>query len=352
MESLFKRLLSFMLLLMVASCHAQPRSAPVTAIAFYNMENMYDPADDPYRSDEEFTPDGANHYTEKVYHEKLHNMAYALSQLAIDKIPEGPAVIGLAEIENKKVLEDLVAEPELSNRKLKIVHFDSPDNRGIDVALLYNSKYFTVISAKALPVDLTTSRGKKEKTRDVLYVMGKLGKDTLHIFVNHWPSRREGEENSAWKRAQAAAVSRKVIDQLTAQNKNVKCIVMGDLNDDPVDESVVTTLGAEGNRQKVRPGGLFNPWVDLYKKGLGTEVYRDNWNLFDQIIVSYGLINGDAANLKFNNAEIFNREFLRNTYGKLKGYPHRSFSRNRWINGYSDHFPTLIYLSKQSRTKR
>lgn len=350
MESLLKQILSFALLLMTASCQAQ-KNAPLTAIAFYNMENLYDPADDPYKSDEEFTPNGANHYTEKVYREKLHHMAFALAQLAIDKTPDGPAIIGLAEIENQKVLEDLVAEPELSNRKLKIVHFDSPDNRGIDVALLYNGKYFSLLSAKALPVDIS-SHGKKEKTRDVLYVTGKLGNDTLHIFVNHWPSRREGEENSAWKRARAAEVSRKVIDQLTAQNKNVKCIVMGDLNDDPVDESVVTTLGAGGNRREVRPGGLYNPWVDFYKKGTGTEVYRDNWNLFDQIIVSYGLISGNASNLTFDNAEIFNRDFLRNTYGKLKGYPHRSFSRNRWINGYSDHFPTLIYLSKQSGTKR
>ena len=346
-----RNIFCFALLLLVTSCkgqikeHTVIKEQAVTAIAFYNLENLYDPADDPYKSDDEFTPTGANHYTEKVYRAKLHNMAFALSQLAIDKNAEGPALIGLAEIENEKVLQDLIAEPELKNRDLKIVHFDSPDNRGIDVALLYNPEYFKVISAKALPVNITNN-GRTEHTRDVLYVTGKLCDDTLHVFVNHWPSRREGEEASAWKRIAAAEVSKKIIEQLTAKNKNAKCIVMGDLNDDPVDESVVNTLGAEGNQKKVLPGGLFNPWMALYKKGIGSLAYKGNWNLFDQIIVSYGFINAKAGKWKFYKAEVFNRDFLKNTYGRYKGYPHRSFSGNRWIKGYSDHFPTILYLTK------
>jgi endonuclease/exonuclease/phosphatase family metal-dependent hydrolase len=341
----------FALLLITSSCKGQIKERAIieehslTAIAFYNVENLYDPADDPYTSDEEFTPSGANHYTEKIYRVKLHNIAFVLSQLAIDKNVEGPALIGLAEIENEKVLRDLVAEPELKNRNLKMVHFESPDHRGIDVALLYHPRYFKVIGSKALPVNITRN-GKSEHTRDVLYVMGKLGDDTLHVFVNHWPSRREGEEASAWKRIAAAEVSKKIIDELTAKNKNVKCIVMGDLNDDPVDESVINTLNAEGNQQKVLPGGLFNPWMALYKKGIGSLAYQRKWNLFDQIIVSYGFINTGARKWKFYQAEVFNRDFLKNAFGRYKGYPYRSFSGNRWIKGYSDHFPTILYLTK------
>ncbi|MFA6060524.1 MAG: endonuclease/exonuclease/phosphatase [Taibaiella sp.] len=344
-----RNIFCFALLFLVTSCKGQIKEHTViedhAAIAFYNMENLYDPADDPYKSDDEFTPTGANHYTEKVYRAKLHNMAFALSRLAIDKTPEGPAFIGLAEIENEKVLRDLVAEPELKNRDLKIVHFDSPDNRGIDVALLYNPEYFKVINAKALPVNISNN-GRTEHTRDVLYVTGKLGDDTLHVFVNHWPSRREGEETSAWKRIAAAEVSKKIMEQLTAKNRNAKCIVMGDLNDDPVDESVSNVLGAEGDQNKVKPGGLFNPCMALYKKGVGSLAYKGNWNLFDQIIVSYGFINTKAGKWKFYKAEVFNRDFLKNTYGRYKGYPHRSFSGNRWIKGYSDHFPTILYLTK------
>jgi hypothetical protein len=346
-----RNIFCFALLLVVTSCKGQikehnvVKEQAVTAIAFYNLENLYDPADDPYKSDEEFTPEGANHYTEKVYRSKLHNMAFALSQLAIDKNPEGPSIIGVAEIENEKVLMDLIAEPELQNRNLKIVHFDSPDNRGIDVALLYNPEYFKVINAKALPVNITNN-GRTERTRDVLYVTGKLGNDTLHVFVNHWPSRREGEDASAWKRNAAASVSKEIIEGLMAKNKNAKCIVMGDFNDDPVDESVVNTLGAKGNKSEVRPGGLFNPWMTLYKKGIGSLAYKGNWNLFDQIIVSYGFINAKAGKWKFYKAEVFNHDFLKNAYGKYKGYPHRSFSGNRWIKGYSDHFPTILYLTK------
>jgi hypothetical protein len=202
-----------------------------------------------------------------------------------------------------------------------------------------------VIHAEALPVNIA-GNGRTEHTRDVLCVIGKLGDDTLHVFVNHWPSRREGEEESAWKRIAAASVSKKIIDNLTAKNKNTKCIVMGDLNDDPVNESVVNTLGAEGDQKKVIPGGLFNPWMALYKKGIGSLSYQRKWNLFDQIIVSYGFINARAGKWKFYKAEVFNRDFLKNSFGRYKGYPYRSFSGNRWIKGYSDHFPTIIYLTK------
>jgi hypothetical protein len=325
---------------------AQKKNYQVSAVAFYNLENLFDPADDPKKFDEEFTPDGANHYTQEVYRKKLHNLSFVLSQLATEKNPEGPAIIGVAEIESEKVLRDLVAEPELKNRNLRIVHFESPDVRGIDVGMLYHPKYFKVLSAKALPVDITEN-GKKEYTRDVLYVVGKMGNDTFHVFVNHWPSRRGGEAATVWKRAKAAEVSKKIIDSIVKNNPDAKAIVMGDLNDDPIDPSVAKTLGAIGDKSKVKPGGLFNPWLEYYKKGIGTLGYNDSWNLFDQIIVSYGFAQPQATGWKFYKAEIFNRKFLKNQFGQYKGYPHRSFSGTTWIDGYSDHFPTIVYLIKE-----
>jgi len=326
---------------------AQKKEYQISAVAFYNLENLFDPADDPKKFDEEFTPNGANHYTEDIYRKKLHNMATVLSQLATEKTPDGPALIGVAEVENEKVLRDLVAEPELRSRNLRIVHFESPDTRGIDVGMLYNPRYFRVLTARALPVDIVEN-GKKEYTRDVLYVTGKLGDDTIHVIVNHWPSRRGGEAATVWKRAKAAGVSRKIIDELTRSNPDAKCIVMGDLNDDPVDPSITKTLGATGDKNDVKPGGLFNPWTEYYRKGIGTLGYNDSWNLFDQIILSYGFVHPQAKKWKFYRAEIFNRKFLKSQFGQYKGYPHRSFSGTTWIDGYSDHFPTIVYLVKEA----
>lgn len=347
MNNLLKGTLAlFTLLAINNTVFSQKKEYNINAIAFYNLENLFDPADDPKKFDEEFTPNGANHYTEEIYKKKLHNMAFVLSQLATEKIPDGPALIGVAEVENEKVLVDLVAQPELKDRKWRIVHFESPDVRGIDVGMLYNPKYFKVLNAKALPVEIIEN-GKPEYTRDVLYVMGRLNTDTIHVFVNHWPSRRGGEAATVWKRAKAAEVSKKIIDSLVAINPDAKVIVMGDLNDDPVDPSVAKTLGAKGDKSKVQPGGLFNPWYDFYKKGIGTLGYNDSWNLFDQIIISYGFVNPQAAKWKYYKAEIFDRKFMRSQFGQYKGYPHRSFSGSTWIDGYSDHFPTIIYLSQE-----
>ncbi len=332
-----------------ASSFAQKKDYQISAVAFYNLENLFDTEDDPKKFDEEFTPTGANHYTEEIYQKKLHNMATVLSQLATEKVPDGPALIGVAEIENDKVLKDLVAQPELKSRNWRIVHFESPDVRGIDVGLLYNPKYFKVIAAKALPVNIVEN-GKPEYTRDVLHVTGKLGDDTLHVFVNHWPSRRGGEAATVWKRAKAAQVSKDVIKEIVKTNPDAKFIVMGDLNDDPIDPSVTKTLGAVGDKDKVKPGGLFNPWMDYYKNGIGTLGYNDSWNLFDQIIISYGFIKPQASNWKYYKAEIFNRKFLKSQFGQYKGYPHRSFSGTTWIDGYSDHFPTIVYLVKEIKT--
>lgn len=344
-----KYIIAFLMLVSFAAC-AQPSeyNPPATetiAVAFYNLENLFDPEDDPYKFDEDFTPDGANHYTQQIYKKKLHNMARAMSQIGIDKAPQGPAFFGVAEIENEKVLLDLVREPELQSRNMRVVHFESPDTRGIDVALLYNPSLFRVLDAKSLLVDISEN-GKKEHTRDILLVKGILAGDTTHVMVCHWPSRRGGEAASEWKRKKAAALCRSTADKLFNENKDARIIIMGDLNDDPISESVAKVIGAKGKEKDVRARGFFNPWLSMYRKGIGSLSFNDSWNLFDQILISESFLKAEGHKWRYQKAEIFDRAFLRTSFGKFKGYPHRSFSGNTWIDGYSDHFPTVIYLTK------
>lgn len=317
----------------------------VAAIAFYNFENLFDTLDDPRKFDEDFTPNGSYHYNTVLYRAKLHNLATVLKQLGTDVTPDGPAIIGTAEIENDRVLQDLVAQPEIRDRHYRFVHFESPDSRGIDVALLYNPKYFSVLRAQALYTNISESGEKSGNTRDVLYVTGILSGDTIHVLVNHWPSRRGGEAVSASLRSMAARVSKRVIDSLMAINTAARVLVMGDLNDDPTDVSITKVLGAKGDKNKVKPGGLFNPWVSFINKGIGTLAYDDAWNLFDQVMLSSAWLGSrSSAHWQYYRAEIFSRDFIKEKFGRYKGYPHRSFDGPNWINGYSDHFPVIVYI--------
>ncbi len=329
------------------AAHAQKGQYQVAAVAFYNFENLFDTLDDPKKFDEEFTPKGDYHYGTAIYNAKLHNLASVIRQLGTEVTPDGPAIIGTAEIENGTVLRDLAAQPEIRGRGYRYVWFDGPDTRGIDVAMMYNPRYFTVLHAEALYTDISSSGEKGGKTRDVLHVTGILVGDTTHVFVNHWPSRRGGEAASAPLRAIAAGVSRRVIDSLMAVNPATKVLVMGDLNDDPVSPSVAKVLGAKGELKKVQPGDLYNPWAAYFNKGIGTLGYNDSWNLFDQIMLSSGWLPGaNSRGWRYYKSEIFSRDFLKEKFGQYKGYPHRSFDGTKWINGYSDHFPVIVYLVK------
>lgn len=319
----------------------------MTAIAFYNFENLFDTQDDPKNwGDDEFLPNGSYHYSNEIYHQKLHNLATVIQQLGTEITPDGPAIIGTAEIENDQVLKDLISQPEIKNRGYQFIHFDSPDSRGIDVAMLYNPKYFKSLSARALYVDIRESGEKGGRTRDILWVNGILAGDTINVFVNHWPSRRGGEAATAPLRAKAAAVSKKIIDSLNTLNPNTRVLLMGDLNDDPTDPSITKVLNAKGEKSEVKKNGLYNPFVNFYKNGIGTLGYNDSWSLFDQIMLSSTILNANDNNWRFYKSEVFNKEFLKNKFGQYKGYPHRSFDGTNWINGYSDHFPSIVYLIK------
>ncbi len=327
---------------------AQPKRYETLAVCFYNFENLFDPYDDPGNwGDNDFTPGGAYHYTEEVYRQKLHNLSFVIDQVGTTLTPDGPVLIGTAEIENARVLADLVAQPLIRDRDYRFVHFDGPDHRGIDVALLYQTRYFTPLAARPISVDISRTGEKGGRTRDILYVKGILAGDTVHVLVNHWPSRRGGEAASAPLRAIAAGIAKKFIDSLMHYDPAAGVILMGDLNDDPVSPSVVKVLGATGDKSKLTATGLYNPWVQFYKKGIGTLGYNDSWNLFDQVIISGNWLHGDETRWRYYKAEVFNRSFLRSQSGRYKGYPHRSFQGGRWANGYSDHFPAVIYLIRR-----
>lgn len=325
----------------------------VAVIGFYNLENFYDTLDNPMVNDEEFLPSGPRNYSGTVYKDKVLHLATAISEMGININPDGPALLGVAEVENDTVLNDLVHHPLLVKRDYKIVHYDSKDARGVDVGLLYNPKYFTVENSDKLFVQLPGGTKDAYFTRDILWVKGKLDGETIHVYVNHWPSRSGGEERSAPARNAAAQVCRSHMDSILKIEPNAKFVVMGDLNDDPNNESVAKIINAKGKADDVRKGGMFNPWMDLYKKGIGTLAYQDAWGLFDQILISHPWLSKDQKGYFFYQQHIFNKEYMVENIGRYKGYPMRTWDGNRYRGGYSDHFPTyLIFLKKIEPVKK
>ncbi|MFM7217712.1 MAG: hypothetical protein ACKO1U_06815 [Bacteroidota bacterium] len=339
-----RNLLTAFLIFAALVTQAQKSTYKVGIIAFYNLENLYDTVDDPLKSDEEFLPTGTKRYSGDVYKDKLGRLSEVLSQIGTDRSPDGWSVLGCAEIENEQVLTDLVANSKLRSRGLKIVHYDSPDDRGVDVALLYNPKYFTPTFSEPIRVPLKNSDGTDRRTRDVLYVKGDYAGENVHFFVNHWPSRRGGEEASAPGRALAASICKHKMDSLFAIDPDSKIILMGDLNDDPVSPSVARVIGAKGDVDKVGRSGMYNPWMQYYKQGIGTLAYNDSWNLFDQILLSGAFLQKDQSGFFFHQANIFHKPWMDQTTGRYKGYPKRTFDFDNYMGGYSDHYPTYIEL--------
>ena len=331
----------------------QNKSYKVLTVAFYNLENLFDTQNDPITFDDDRTPDGKDHWTPEIYKSKVKNMAYVIAQVGAELTHNAPAILGVAEIENRQTLEDLVNEPVLRKANYGVVHYDSPDRRGIDVALLYKKDVFKLIDKRVHELVLYNPKNPEKRvyTRDQLVVKGMLDGDLIYVIVNHWPSRSGGEELSQWKREAAAALNKKIIDSIQREVADAKILTMGDLNDDPINDSVKEVLGAKGNKEEVDALGLYNPMWRIFKKGVGTLAYRDGWNLFDQIIISEPLLRENYSSYRLYKAGIFNRNFLKNPTGKYKGYPYRSFASGKFTGGYSDHFPVYIYLIKQSILK-
>jgi hypothetical protein len=317
-------------------------------VGFYNLENLFDTIHQEGVRDDEFTPNGANRWTAERYERKLKHLSEAISQMA----GRGPSILGISEVENIGVVEDLIKTPELQDMNYGIVHYDSPDARGIDVALLYQKHVFTLHDSKTFPVKL---EGEPNfKTRDILLASGDIDGEMFHFMVAHWPSRLGGEKASEYRRMAAAKVMRHVADSLLNLDRNAKIIMMGDLNDDPVNNSVRVGLNASGNPKKLTKDTYFCPMYKLYKDGYGTLAYRDSWNLFDNMIVSPNLLGNDFSQFRLfrdsksgQYAYILNKSFLTQKEGRYKGYPWRTIVGGQYQGGYSDHFPVYLYIVKE-----
>ena len=338
----------FFLLLLFFSLQANAQQQyKVGIIGFYNFENLFDTLDAPDVRDGEFTPSGSNAWNTEKYLEKLQNLSKVVSELGASLTPDGVSILGVSEVENRKVLEDFVQQPLIRNRNYQIVHHDSPDERGIDVALLYNPKYFTVLGTKAMPLLIYRDNGERDFTRDVFLVSGLYDGEPMHIMVNHWPSRSGGESASQPFRNAAAMICKNTADSLMQEDPNAKVIIMGDLNDDPISPSVKKVLNAQRDKESVRKGGLYNPMYNLFKKGIGTLAYRDAWSLFDQILLSYGFVNDKAEGYKYYKVFIHNEPYLLQSSGQYAGYPFRSYGGGAYMGGYSDHFAVYVALVKE-----
>lgn len=355
MRHLFRVLLPILLLgFSITSCKTSQQTsndkkqhgkAIVFASAFYNVENLFDTENDPNnRGDDDFLPSGPYQWTPEKYQQKLHNIARVMSELAHPLCPNGPAFIGIAEVENARVIKDLIQTEPLKEMQLDYVHYESPDHRGIDVGFIYNPRLFTVTSSHP---HATIIPGKPNyHTRDILEVDGLMAGERFTILVNHWPSKYGGAASAPLRDA-AAELARAISDSIRKADPMRKIIVMGDLNDDPSAHCCSKAFGAAPKRESTPKGGFFNATWPLFANGVGTLCYQDVWGLYDQQIISDNLIGTDYTTLKYFKTEVFNPDYLITPSGKKKGYPFRSFNKRVWQNGYADHFPTITYYVKR-----
>ena len=319
-------------------------------VVFYNLENLFDTINDPNKNDEEYLPEGARKWTTYRYNQKQANMSRVLFDIAlVDK--NFPTVIGVSEIENRLVLEDLLATPKLAKTNYRIVHYDSPDRRGVDCAFFYRPDQFKLEGSEAHKISFP---GRPNfLTRDLVAMWGKIEGEPFYFIVSHWPSRLGGKERSQYARDFVAAKCKHICDSVRTVNPATKVVIMGDFNDDATDKSVTDVLGAKGKLNQVGANDMFNPFWSMYRAGYGTLGYRDSWNLFDNIVVSENLATGSTGELKLVKGpgakflgNIFNASYMVQKEGQYKNYPLRSFVGSNFQNGYSDHFPVYIYFAK------
>ena len=352
----------------IGNAKAQQKKFLVHTVAFYNVENLFDTINQP-NNDEEWLPNGAQNWTSAKYKQKLKNLARVISEIGTGENPNNsPTILGVSEVENRGVLEDLVKEPKLAAKDYGVVHFDSPDKRGIDVGFLYQKKHFKPTSYINVPLyiyrdydpekdkktekedgedndkTVTDLSSKRVYTRDQLLVTGLLDGEEISVIVNHWPSRSGGEKKSSPFREAAGRLNKKIIDSLQKVNPNAKVITMGDLNDGTYNKSVKVELGAKLKKSEVKEFGIYNPFEQMAKDGHATLFYRDAGDIFDQIMVTEPLIKTDFSSFRYWKAGIFNKPYLITTTGQYKGYPLRHSANEI---GYSDHFPVFIYLIKE-----
>ncbi|MBR1932833.1 MAG: endonuclease/exonuclease/phosphatase family protein [Prevotella sp.] len=356
-----KKILTLLALVLMGATavHAQ-KKFEAHAIGFYNLENLFDTCHDEGKNDYQYLPDGTNKWTGLKYSHKLKNMSRVLSEMGTDVVPYGCVAIGVSEVENARCLTDLCNQEPLKARNFQFVHIEGPDQRGVDCALLYNPKFFSVRDVKLVPYVYVLPEDSLRATRGFLTVSGTLSGEHVTIIVNHLPSRFAG----SFYREEGGRQLRLVKDSIMREDPNVKVLIMGDMNDDPQDKSMSEALGAKRKVKDMQddPQGLWNPWWDVLASGTGTLQYDGAWNLFDQIILSRSLLDpksfdGNKINtkklncqdLKYFRHQIFRRDYLFQKEGKYKGNTLRTHAGGAWLDGYSDHLPTVVYLMKEQK---
>ncbi len=342
------RLLICLLVLISTSLYGQKsKTYTLRTIAFYNCENLFDTVNDSLTFDDDRTPEGRYHWTEERYRQKVENLSKVISKIGAATSKTSPDIVGLCEVENLDVLEDLVQHPNLREKDYGIIHFDSPDARGIDVALLYKKASFIPSSFKSHRLLLFDEMSERKYTRDQLVVGGTMDRENIYFIVNHWPSRRGGAAKSQPLRVRAALLNKRIIDSIQELDLDAKIIAMGDLNDDPIDDSLKKILKTKGKIRQLDSMSLYNPMEAMFKKGVGSLAYRDKWNLFDQMFFTTNLVTENRTVLSFWKAGIFAPSFIRTDKGRFKGYPLRTYSGGTYTAGYSDHFPAYLFLLKE-----
>ncbi|WP_411029107.1 endonuclease/exonuclease/phosphatase family protein [Spongiimicrobium sp. 3-5] len=346
------QILLFTCLLPIHSQAQEQKLYTVRTIAFYNVENLFDTVNDSLIFDDDRTPEGKDKWTAERYAIKLENISRVISEIGADITGASPCIIGLCEVENRRVVEDLIAHPNLRSKNYGIVHFDSPDERGIDVCLLYKKDVFLPSSFASRRLLLFDEDDFRNYTRDQLVVGGLLDNEKIYCIVNHWPSRSGGEAKSKPYRLAAARLNKSIIDSILYLDPGAKIISMGDLNDDPNSDSLKKVLKTYGKKDQLKGKNLYNPMESLHKQGVGSLAYRDLWNLFDQIYFTENLITKNDTSYRFWKAGVFSPNYLSTQSGRYKGYPFRTYAGGSYTGGYSDHFPVYIHLVKAASKPR
>lgn len=339
-----------MLVIFLLAASAQEKKYGLYAVGFYNLENLFDTIHDEGKNDYEYLPQGAVKWNGMKYFAKLKNMSTVLAEIGTDRLPNvGASVIGVSEVENSRVMTDLVNQPALKERGMRFIHIEGPDRRGVDCALIYNPRFFTPEKSFLQPY-IYEEKDSAQRTRGFLTVQGKLAGDDVTFIVCHWPSRAA----VSYYRERAGEQVRALKDSILKASPGMKIMVMGDMNDDPFSPSMAKSLGAKREMKEVADGDLYNPWWNiLTRQGQGTLMYDGKWNLFDQIVMSSTLLDTDGkrdySTLKFFKNEIFMRNYLFQTEGRYKGNTKRTHAGGVWLNGYSDHLPVVLYLVKEMK---
>ena len=333
-------------------------------IGFYNLENLFDTYHDEGKNDYEYLPDGANQWTEVKYEKKLHNMASVIRAMRDDN-KVWHAVLGVSEIENRHVLEDLVSMPEIADADFQIVHYDGPDRRGVDVALLYRPSVFRVLDSKSIPYtfegseiefEMTPEEQADFRTRDILMVRGLLGGEMFAFFVAHLPSRVGGKGGDL--RSRGGEIMYREAARLMEQYPDIKIVAMGDMNDNPSDPSMLYYMRAKEKIEEVGPEDFFSPFLSMLKAGYGSLAYQGEWNIYDILVVNSNLVHPRKGTLgvipivknRFYG-RIFHKPFMTQQEGQYKGTPFRTYSSGAFVGGYSDHYPTYIVVSTKNVTR-